>query len=136
MKEQNKQTVRIFIEEALNRGNLRVIDEVIHASYRYDSPNEAMQGVEQLKAFVLALRSAFPDLYIAIEEQIAEGQSVCTRISLSGSHQGPFLGVPATGKSVQLQGVIISRFEGPLILHEWELLDQLGLLQQLGLVKQ
>lgn len=131
----SKDTIRLLIEEVLNGGNTAVLDEVIHANYRYQSPTESMEGVEDLKAFILAFRIAFPDLYIQIEDQIAEGDKVSTRITMTGTHQGDFLDLPPTGKSVQLQGVVLSRLEDGLIVEEWELLDQLTLLQQLGLAE-
>ena len=134
MNTQNKATVRLFINEALNHGNLSVIDEIIHPDYRYQSPTESMHGTSDLKAFVLALRSAFPDLSVAIDEQIAEADRVCTQVTLKGTHSGDFFEIPATGKPIHLQGVILSGFEGGLIREEWELLDQLSLLQQLGIV--
>ncbi len=134
MKTDSKTTVRLLIEEAINKGNLSVLKEIIHTDYRYTSPGETMQGTEQLEAFILALRSAFPDISISIEEQFGEDEKVCTRISMTATHRGEFLGIPATGRSVNLQGVIISRLQDGLIVDEWELLDQLALLQQLGLV--
>ncbi len=131
----SKETVSLLIEEVFNKGNLLVLDEVIHSDYRYQSPTESMEGVEDLKAFVQAFREAFPDLHIRVLSQIAEGESVCTRISMTGTHRGDFLGLPATSKSVQLQGVVISRLQNGLIIEEWELLDQLTLLQQLGIAE-
>lgn len=131
-----KNTVRLFIVEALNKGNLTILEEVIHPDYQYESPTETMQGVDQLRAFILALRAAFPDLSIEIKEQIGEETNTCTRISMTGTHLGEFLDIPSTGRLIHLQGVIISHLQNGLIHREWELLDQLSLLQQLGLVPQ
>lgn len=133
MNTKNQNAVTLFIEETLNRGNLMVIGDLIHPNYRYDSPSESMQGIDQLKAFVQALRNAFPDLRVHIEEQFGTDEKICTRISMTGTHLGDFLGIPATGKPVKLQGVIISQIKDGLIHREWELLDQLTLLQQIGL---
>ena len=130
---QNKNTVRLLIEEALNKGNTSILEEIIHPGYLYTSPTEQMKGVSELKAFVLSIRKAFADLTISIDDQIAEGDKVCTRISMKGTHSGDFLDFPQTGKKVNLQGVIISKIEDGLIKEEWELLDQLTLLQQLGI---
>lgn len=132
MKTRNKQTVRLLIEEVINKGRLSLLQELIHSNYRYQSPTESMEGMEDLRAFIQAFRSAFPDLYIRIDDQVAEAEKVCTRISMTGTHEGDFIGLPVTGKSVQIQGVILSRFDDGLIIEEWELLDQLTLLQQLG----
>jgi len=131
-----KNTVSLLIEEALNKGNLSILEELIHPEYQYESPTETMRGIDQLRAFILALRSAFPDLWIKIEDQIGEEQKVCTRISMTGTHLGEFLDIPATERSIHLQGVINSTLKNGLIYREWELLDQLSLLQQLGLAAQ
>jgi len=133
MKTTAKETVCLLIREGINNGNLNVLKEIVHPDYQYASPTENMKGIDQLEAFILALRSAFPDLSVEIEEQFGEEEKVCTRISMTGTHQGDFLGLSATGRSIDLQGVIISRFQDGLIANEWELLDQLTLLQQLGL---
>ncbi len=133
MNNESKNIVRILIEEAINKGNLFVLKEIIHPQYRYTSPSESMSGIDQLESFILALRSAFPNLKVTIDEQLGEEQRVCSRITLTGTHRGGFLGIPATGRSICLQGVIISEVRDGLIAEEWELLDQLSLLQQLGL---
>lgn len=133
MKTNSKETVRLLIEEVFNKGNLNVLNEVVHKNYNYQSPTVSMEGIDDLRAFATAFRSAFPDLHVGIDEQIAENEKVCTRITMTGTHQGDFLGLPATEKSVKLQGVVISQLEEGLILKEWELLDQLTLLQQLGI---
>ena len=131
----HKKTVGLLIEEVFNKGNLYVMEEVVHADYRYQSPTESMQGIEDLRAFVMAFRVAFPDLHIRIEDQIAEGEKVSTRITMTGTHRGDFLELPATGKPVRIQGVVLSRLQEGLIVQEWEFLDQLTLLQQLGLAE-
>ncbi len=131
----SKKTVRLLIEEVFNKGNLNVLNEVVHSRYRYSSPTERMEGVEDLRAFVRAFRSAFPDLRIQIVDQIAEANQVSTRIAMSGTHRGDFLGLAETGRRVQIQGVVVSRLEEGLIIEEWELLDQFTLLQQLGLAQ-
>ena len=130
-----KTTVRLLIEEVFNKGNLSVLEEVIHPDYHYQSPTESMEGIGDLRAFVLAFRSAFPDLHIQIDDQIAEGDKVATRITMAGTHLGDFLGMPATNQSVCIQGLVISHLKEGLIAEEWELLDQLTLLQQLGIAE-
>ncbi|MDQ8185273.1 ester cyclase [Pelagicoccus sp. SDUM812002] len=131
MNSNNKTTVRLLIEEALNQGNLIVLDRIVHPNYRYTSSTDQMQGIDALKSFILGLRSAFPDLKISIVDQIEEETKVCTRISITGTHLGDFLDIPPTGKKITVQGIVISRLENGLIVEEWELLDQLMLLQQL-----
>lgn len=133
MNSNNKTIVRLLIEEVLNRGNLIVLEEIVHPDYRYTSSTEQMQGIDDLKSFILGFRSAFPNLKISIVDQIAEEPKVCTRISITGTHLGDFLDIPPTGREIAIQGTIISHLENGLIVEEWELLDQLLLLQQLGI---
>lgn len=133
MNSNTQSIVRLLIEECINQGNLNVLKEIIHPQYRYTSPNESMVGIDQLTAFIRALRTAFPDLLVTINDQFSSGPKTCTRISMTGTHRGDFLGTPPTGQTISIQGVIISRLKDGLIHEEWELLDQLNLLQQLGL---
>ncbi len=128
----NKEIIQLFIEKVFNKGNLSVIQETVSPSYQYTSPTEQMNGPEELAAFVVAFRSAFPDLNISVLEQFDAGETVTTRIRFTGSHHGEFLGMPPTHKSVDVQGCVISTFKDGLIVEEWEILDQLTLLQQLG----
>lgn len=81
-----KNTVRLFIDEALNRGNVSILNEIVHEKYEYSSPSESMYGIEQLSAFVIALRSAFPNLKVIVKEQIGEASKVWTRVFMTGTH--------------------------------------------------
>lgn len=76
-------------------------------------------GLEGLKDVLRGMRAAFPDLHFFVEEQIAEGDKVLTRFEWTGTHRGEFLGVPATGRSVRVWGMVI-------------IMDALGLMMQLG----
>ena len=87
-----------------------------------------------LKGFYGALWAGFPDLTIDIEELVAEGDKVVWRIKAAGTHDGPFLGVPATGKSVAFGAHYSFRFENGRIVERWSTLDRLGLLVQIGAV--
>jgi steroid delta-isomerase-like uncharacterized protein len=127
-----KNVVRILIDEAFNKGNLSVLENIIHSDYQFHSPTERMVGLDELSAFISYLRLAFPDIQIRIEDQILGGEKICTRFTLTGTHLGDFLGIPKTGRSVKVQGVVVSRLKEGLIVEEWEILDQLTLSQQLG----
>jgi steroid delta-isomerase-like uncharacterized protein len=87
-----------------------------------------------LKGFYTALFSAFPDLTIHIDELVAEGDKVVWRITASGTHNGPFQGAPATGKSVNFGAQYTFRFEDGKIVERWSTLDRLSLLMQIGAV--
>ena len=78
--------------------------------------------------------TAFPDLHFTIEDQIAEGDRVVTRFTARGTHQGAFIGIPPTGKQGVVTGTGIDRFANGKIVEAWFNSDDLGLLQQLGVV--
>ena len=90
--------------------------------------------LEQYKQLVTMYFSAFPDLHLTIEDQIAEGDKVVTRWTARGTHQGPFMGIPPTGKRAVVTGIAIDRFANGKFVENWNNGDDLGLLQQLGVV--
>lgn len=136
MSHQNRMQVRRAIEEIWNRGNYAVLDEfvardlVVHAS----TPGAEIHGAEGAMQFYVALRAAFPDLHFTIEDQIAEGDRVVTRWSATGTHDGEFQGIPPTGKQVTLTGIDIDRLANGKVVECWPQVDELGLLQQLGVI--
>ena len=87
-----------------------------------------------MKAFYTALWGGFPDLTIAIDELVGEGDKVVWRITASGTHKGTFQGVPATGNSVKFGAHYTFRLEHGKIVERWSTLDRLSLLVQLGVV--
>jgi steroid delta-isomerase-like uncharacterized protein len=90
------------------------------------------QGVE---AFFRMQRAAFPDLHMDVEDIVADGDKAVARVRYSGTNQGEFMGMPATGKSVEIQLFDMFRFgEDGLVLEHWGVLDALALMQQLGVV--
>jgi steroid delta-isomerase-like uncharacterized protein len=121
--ETNKTILRRYYEEALNQGNLSVIEELF-----------TPELVETFKQAVTMSRTAFPDLQVTIEDQIAEGDRVVTRWTVRGTHNGPFAGMPATGKPVTVTAIHIHRIHEGKIAELWEQINLLGLLQQLGVV--
>ena len=78
------------------------------------------------------MRAAFRDLYFSVEEQIAEGDKVVTRFEWTGTHQGEFLGVPATGRPVRFWGMVTDRLQAGRIKDTRIIMDALGLMAQLG----
>jgi steroid delta-isomerase-like uncharacterized protein len=87
-----------------------------------------------LKEVLGMMRAAFPDIHWVVEEMVAEGEKVVTRFTWTGTHRGSFLGVPATGKSVSVKGVVIDELAGGKMNASRMLMDSLGMLQQLGVV--
>ena len=125
--------VRRLVKEAQEGGNLEVIDELMAEDFVDHSPLPGLpptrDGVRMLFA---GMRAAFPDLRVTIHEQIADAGKVVTRKTFSGTHGGPFLGVPATGNSVSFDAIDILTFRDGLIREHRVVVDQLTLLQQLG----
>jgi steroid delta-isomerase-like uncharacterized protein len=88
-----------------------------------------------VKAFFQMQRAAFPDTRMAVEDVFANGDKAVARVRLTGTHQGPFMGTPATGKSVDVQLIDIFRFgDDGLVREHWGVLDALAMMQQLGVV--
>jgi steroid delta-isomerase-like uncharacterized protein len=137
MSEENKRISRRIPEEVFGKGNLDVIDELVADDFVNHDPSvppEVPGGSEGLKTFVQVYRTAFPDLKIKVEDQVAEGDQVVTRWSASGTQKGELMGIPATGKQGAVTGITIDRIKNGRIVESWNNWDTLGLLQQLGVV--
>lgn len=134
MSESHREVIRRFINEAINQGDLSLLDELVHHDYVFRSPGQELHGVEALKAFFAGFRDAFPDLHLNIDELLIEGNKAVSSFTLTGTHKADYMDIPATGKPVKINGMVLSRFRAGKIREEWEVLDQLGLLQQLGVV--
>ncbi len=133
--ENNKAAIRKFLEEVINQNRMdRANDLVVEDFVELDPLPGQRQGREGLKAVLGMMRAAFPDIRWTAEEMVAEGDKVVTRFTWTGTHRGEFLGIPATGKSVSVKGVVIDQLEGGKMSNSRMLMDSLGLMQQLGVV--
>lgn len=135
MSEENKALARRYNEEVWNNRNLDVIDELM-ADDMVDHalPPQIPPGPDGAKAFVGMYVSAFPDVKITIDDLVAEGDKVVTRWTATGRHEGELMGIPATGKQVTVTGIDITRYSGGKIVEHWGEFDQMGMMQQLGVV--
>ena len=134
MKSSALELTQLFIEEVFNKGNLSILDEIIHPNYLYRSPGSEIKGITELKAFINDFRNGFPDLFLRIDDQVINENKACTCFTLTGTQLEEFMGIPATNQQVKVHGVVISRFQDNKIIEDWEVLDELSLLQQLGVV--
>ncbi len=135
MSAENKALVRRVIEEAVNQGNLVVVDQLAASNYVYHEPTAGeVKGPEGLKKLITMYRHAFPDLRMTIDDQIAEGDRVVTRWRARGTHKGELMGVAPSGKPITVTGILITRFANGKFVEEWENYDALGMLRQLGAV--
>ncbi len=134
--EENKALARRVIEEMFNKGNLDVADELLAPDYVDHDPAmpEDIRGPEGFKEYVSAFRSAFSDLHVEIEDQIAEGDLVATRWTGTGTHDGEFAGIPPTGNRVTLPGMEIVRISDGKLVEGWEGYDSMTMMRQLGVV--
>ena len=132
----NKSIVRRLYEEVWNQRKLAVADELLSASHALQDPNlpGSQVGPELYKQRVAELIRGFPDLRFTIEDTIAEREKFVACWTFCGTHQGEFMGVPATGKKVSVEGVTIHHFKNGKILDSYTRWDALGLLQQVGAI--
>jgi predicted ester cyclase len=127
--------VRRLVEEACNKGNLAVLDEVVAPAARPTDERPAGAGdPARLRPLLAAFRAAVPDAHWTIVEQIAQGERVATRLCIQGTFSGPLLGLVPPGRPATLSGVAISRFAQGRLIELWLQADLLGFLQQLGVL--
>ncbi|MBS1822258.1 MAG: ester cyclase [Acidobacteria bacterium] len=131
----NRAVVERFVEEVINRGRFEVADQIVALDFVEMDPLPGQrQGREGLKEVIAMMRSAFPDIHWVTEEAIEEGEKVASRFTWAGTHRGEFLGIPATGRSVKVKGVVIDRVVGGLMTDSRILMDSFGMMQQLGVI--
>ena len=135
--EQNNAIVQRLFDEIMvaDKKNMAVFDEVYNTNLIYHGTGELMNGdLNGLKQLVASIANAFPDFQGTLDDLIAEGDKVVYRWTFSGTHKAEFNGIPATGKRVTARALSVNRVAGGKIVEEWENLDELGILQQLGVV--
>ncbi len=132
--EENKAKARRIFEEAFNRGNLAVVDELCAPNYVFHDPTGPVNGPEGFKQYIQMYLTAFPDTHVTIDDIIAEGDLVVTRNTFHGTHRGPLQGVPPTGTRVDVPGMVVTRIVNGKGVESWGVYDGLGMMQQLGVV--
>lgn len=133
--EENKALARRIPLEAFNEGNAAVFDEVVTADADDHLPPPGLPpGREGYKQFVTMLHAAFPDIRYTVNEEVAEGDKTMHHTTARGTHSGAFLGLPPTGKQVTWDEMHILRFANGKAVEHWGNVDQLSILQQLGVI--
>ena len=131
----NKAIVRRFIEEVFNQRNVEAVDTYMASDYvDYVIPPGVPPTREGFKQFISMFLAAFPDFHYTIEDEIAEGDKVVNRLTARGTQQGELQGIPATGKQATWSEIHIGRMAGGQLVEHWGSIDQLGMLQQLGVI--
>lgn len=129
----NAAAFRRVIEEGFNRGNFDAWEDCMapaFAEHQYGLP--ATRAA--LAQAIAGLRRAMPDLHLTIEEMVASGDRLWVRMTSRGTHRGPFMGFPPTGKRFEITVIDVCRFEDGTIVEHWGVPDRFALLDQLGLL--
>ena len=137
MSAENKAVVRRFVEEVQNNHDIDAVDELFSPDMVNHTPMP-VPGIENtnegFKQFFSAMLAAFPDAHFTIHDQVAEGDTVVTRKTFHGTNEGEFMGMPATGRQVSMDIIDIWRVADGRLTEHWGVLDQLGTMQQLGVI--
>ena len=129
----NKALIRQLIA-AMNDGDDAVFDRLLAADFVHQNPADPAMppGPAGMRQITERWRRAFPDAHDQVEAQIAEGDTVVTRWSFRGTHQGELFGIAPTGKAVTMSGIFIDRIAAGQVVEHWDEADILGLREQLG----
>jgi steroid delta-isomerase-like uncharacterized protein len=131
-----KRTSKRIFEEGLNVGRVEVFDETHAEDCAWHGPGgRELRGRAAIKEMVGGYMKAFPDMRMTIQHEVAEGNQLATHWRVTGTHEGPLGDTPATGKRIEIDGYIIARFERGKVVEEFEMFDELSMLQQLGLAE-
>jgi len=133
MVDANLAFVRDMEEDLFNRRDPTAVDRYVSPAYRLRTAGEgAPAGRDAVRAYIAGYLEGFPDLHISIDQLLAVGDRVVGVFTFTGTHTGPLFGMAPTGRSVSVRQIAIYRLENGQVVDEWEISDQLGLLQQIG----
>ena len=133
LEEQNKSIVRQYWDGKWNERRPEILDELQTQDVVYHGTSEIMKGIEEYRQAYSGYLSAFHGTRIEVEELIAEGELVMSRAVLHGIHNGELEGIPPTGKEISISVITVFRIVDGKIAEEWEIIDQLGMMTQLGM---
>ena len=131
--EKNKDFIQAFNEDFWNKHNIAAFEKYFTADFISHYPEGDMNG-EQFKGLCQAYFSAFPDLHVTVDDLIAEGDKVVKVWTAHSTHKGEFMGIPATGKAIVVKGMEVFRIADGKIAENWVIMDNLGMMQQLGVI--
>jgi steroid delta-isomerase-like uncharacterized protein len=133
---ENKVIVRRFFEEAINKGNMVMVEELMAQNFiEHGSAPGQPSGIDGFKQFIAMISTAFPDLQVTVEDMISEEDKVVVRLTVRGTHKGKLMGtIPPTGKQAVWTGIDILRVVNGKIVERWSERDLLGMMEQLGIL--
>lgn len=121
---------------AVNEGNLQLLHDLVAPdSVDHDPAPGQAPGPEGYVHFFSMMRTAFPDFHLDVEQLVADEDNVAFAYTATGTHQGEFMGVAPTGKSIKIRGMQISKFNEGKMVERWGSSDELGILKQIGATK-
>ena len=132
----NAELIKRFYDEVFGNGNLDLIDELTTeglVDHEEGLPGQP-PGREGVKFFIKALREAFPDIKAEVDVTLSEGDLAAARAIARGTHEGEFMGVPPSNKSVEFEGIDIIRVEDGKVAEHWGVTDTMSLMQQIGAI--
>ncbi len=132
--EENKALVRRFVEEFWNEGNMAAADELMAIDAAIHMPTGEVVDPDGLKSFAGMWHGSFPDWHTALEELITEGDKVAERWTGRGTHRGELMGIPPTGRRVEVPGSCFYRIAGGKIVEFRSQVDMMSVMHQLGVI--
>jgi steroid delta-isomerase-like uncharacterized protein len=131
----NKNVTHRVVDELINEGRMGVADELLSPDYILYFPGEPEPIARaQLGDFLRKLRTAFPDLWIHMEDMVADEDKVAILVTWSGTHRGPFQGFEATGRSMKVKGQLFYRLKDGKVVEARPTFDRYAMFEQLGIV--
>jgi steroid delta-isomerase-like uncharacterized protein len=136
--EANRELFQRYFDEVTNKGNLELVDEMFAQDYVHHDPAnpdpKGVVGTEDVKRHLQELLDAFPDTQFTVDGMVAEGDDICVRWTATCTHTGDYFGIPPTKKSAVITGMNTWRVSDGKAVEGWVSRDDLGLLQQLGVI--
>ena len=124
-----------MLEEVWEKQNISAIDKYVAADVvNHDAAPGTDAGIEGFREFARMVFSAVPDFELTVHEYIAEGDRVATRWTARGTHAGELLGIPGTGKELEVTGMTVDRLADGKVVERWGESDQMGMMQQMGVI--
>ena len=129
-----------FVEELWNQRKFAVADEIFHSGCRTYQLNSGMpvvsepRGPQEIQTHISEWLSGFPDLHFTVDQMIAEGDRVSSVLVMDGTHTGHWMGIPPSGKQVNIRMMTIHRIQDGKIMEDWVIVESLGFFQQLGVL--
>ena len=121
-------------DQIVNKGRLELIDQHFSTDYVFKTPTVSVQGLIEAKQYYGTLLGAFSDIEFVVEDAFQDGDKIAKRWVFRGTHTGELNGIPATGKRVTFVGATLARMVDRKIVEERDFMDDLGFLQQLGVI--